>query len=182
MSEKSRQYHKQYEKLHRAERQAYRKEYKKSDKARLDRNRYERDKRRKNPIFRLRKDISRVIRRVLTKNGITKSKSTTKYISVSIQDLKEHLEKQFEPWMTWSNQGTYNFKTWKDDDSSTWTWQIDHIIPQSSFDFSDAEEIKKCWNLSNLRPYPAKLNVVENDRKVRVLPGIPKGSFNENIR
>lgn len=88
------------------------------------------------------------------------------YVSFSIQELVAHIEKQFEPWMNWGNQGKYKVETWKDDDVSTWTWQLDHIIPQSSFDFSKIEEIKKCWELSNLRPYSAKLNVIEGDRKV----------------
>ena len=158
-------YLKQYVIDNKLELQAYRKDYKKSDKAKASHNKYERNRRRNDPSFRLRKDISRIIRRAITKNGLIKTDSVVKYLSNSIQELKEHLEKQFEPWMTWENQGRYISKTWKDDDSTTWTWQIDHIVPQSQFDFSKDEEIKKCWDLSNLRPYSSKLNVIEGDRR-----------------
>ncbi len=69
--------------------------------------------------------------------------------------------------MTWENHGNYNPKTWKDDDQSTWTWHIDHIIPQSKFNYDSMEhpDFQKCWALDNLRPYSAKLNVLEGDRR-----------------
>ena len=45
-------------------------------------------------------------------------------------------------------------KTWNDNDQSTWTWNIDHIIPQSTLPYTsmDDEIFKKCWALENLRP------------------------------
>ncbi len=113
----------------------------------------------------LRQDISRVIRRSLTNIGLTKNSSVAQYLSYTIQELKEHLENQFDVWMSWNNQGKYITKSWDDNDSSTWTWHIDHIIPQSNFDFSNGDDIRKCWALNNLRPYSAKHNVIENDRK-----------------
>ena len=67
--------------------------------------------------------------------------------------------------MNWNNWGKYNPKTWDDNDSSTWTWQIDHIIPVSHFKYNceSDEEFKKCWSLDNLRPYSAKQNIIEQD-------------------
>jgi hypothetical protein len=58
-----------------------------------------------------------------------------------------NLEKQFEPWMNWQNHGVY--KNWDDNDQSTWTWQIDHIIPQSDLPYTSMEDenFKKCWAL-----------------------------------
>lgn len=84
-----------------------------------------------------------------------------KYLPYTIQDLKQYLEKQFEPWMNWNNWGKYNSKTWNDWDSTTWTWQIDHIVPQSVLIYSsmEDEEFKKCWVLENLRPLSAKQNI-----------------------
>jgi len=116
--------------------------------------------------FRLRGIVSNSIGCALKRNGSSKNGSSIiNHLPYSIEELKKHLEQQFESWMTWQNWGKYDPKTWKEDDINTWTWQIDHIIPQSSFDFTNDEEIKKCWALSNLRPYSAKSNVIEGSRK-----------------
>ena len=83
-----------------------------------------------------------------------------------MKELKSHIENQFEPWMTWNNQGLYNLHTWNDNDSATWTWQIDHIIPQSKLPFMSMEDenFKKCWALENLRPLSSKQNLIESAR------------------
>lgn len=72
---------------------------------------------------------------------------------------------QFEPWMTWGNHGRYS-KLWNDNDSLTWTWQIDHIISQSKLPYTSMtdENFKKCWALENLRPLSAKQNIIKGDR------------------
>ena len=73
--------------------------------------------------------------------GLSKTKrfsqnsSLNDILSYSIIELRSHLESQFEPWMTWDNWGSYNANTWNDNDSNTWVWNIDHIIPQSKFEY-----------------------------------------------
>lgn len=69
--------------------------------------------------------------------------------------------------MTWDNWGIYDPVVWDDNDSTTWTWQIDHIIPQSmlKFDSLEHDNFKKCWVLENLRPYSAKQNIKDGARK-----------------
>jgi len=56
--------------------------------------------------------------------------------------------------MNWKNYGSY--------------WHIDHIIPQSVYQFvnlktkkENLDEIQKCWSLRNLRP----LEKIENIKK-----------------
>lgn len=68
--------------------------------------------------------------------------------------------------MNWNNHGVYRSSTWNDQDPSTWTWQIDHIIPQSKLPYDSMEHFnfKKCWDLTNLRPLSAKLNVLRKDK------------------
>ena len=39
----------------------------------------------------------------------------------------------------------------------------DHIIPQSLFDHTNEEEVKKCWNWRNLRYLPAEENMSKGD-------------------
>jgi hypothetical protein len=84
-----------------------------------------------------------------------------------MQDLKIYIEAQFEPWMTWDNHGNYDLNTWDDNDQFTWVWQIDHIIPQSLLPYTSMEDdnFKKCWALENLRPYSAKQNLLDGNRR-----------------
>lgn len=91
------------------------------------------------------------------------NKSCLDFLGYSIQDLKQHLERQFEPWMTWENWGKYYPKTFDENP----TWQIDHIIPHSHFSYTsmEDEQFQKCWSLSNLRPLSAKQNVIDGNRR-----------------
>lgn len=54
-------------------------------------------------------------------------------------DLMRHLKALFQPGMTWENYGD---------------WHVDHIRPQSSFSYADANdpEFRECWALANLQP------------------------------
>lgn len=119
--------------------------------------------RRKNDIlFVLKERISSRVREAIFKNR----QPITKFLPYTIRELKEHLEKQFESWMTWENYGTYRVDIWDDSDQSTWTWQIDHIVAHSLFNYTsmEDEEFQKCWSLKNLRPYSAKQNVKDGVR------------------
>jgi hypothetical protein len=117
-------------------------------------------------LFILKERISRGVSEAIQK----KRRSVVKYLPYSIQELKDHLESLFEPWMTWDNYGVYRVDSWNDSDPSTWIWQIDHIVPHSKFKYSSMEdqEFKDCWALTNLRPYSAKQNVIDGDRNVDV--------------
>ena len=67
-------------------------------------------------------------------------------VPYTLQELKQHIESQFTSEMTWDNYGTY--------------WEIDHIIPQNTFNFTSEKDIefKMCWSLPNLRPLEKSLN------------------------
>jgi hypothetical protein len=71
--------------------------------------------------------------------------------------------------MTWDKWGKYNSRTSNDEDPATWTWQIDHIIPQSNVPYVSMEDenFKKCWALENLRPYSAKKNIIDGSNRIR---------------
>lgn len=85
----------------------------------------------------------------------------------TMSDLKRHLESLFAPWMNWNNYGKYIKSKWDDNNSETWTWQIDHIIPYSKLKFLSFkdENFTKCWALPNLRPYPSKSNMLDGNRR-----------------
>lgn len=124
----------------------------------------ERERKNKNIGYKISCNIRSLIKITFKRNLRDKNKeSSLKYLPYSIQELKNHLEYKFEPW------GVYNSDIWNDEDSSTWTWQIDHIIPQSNLPYTSLSDnnFVKCWSLSNLRPYSAKQNIIDGASRIR---------------
>jgi hypothetical protein len=108
---------------------------------------------RSDPIFRIKCNVSRqIIHSLKRKEGSKHGQSVLDKLGYSLQQLKEHLEKQFDENMNWENYGTY--------------WHIDHIVPHSSFSYTsmDDEEFKKCWSLNNLRPLEAIENIKKSNK------------------
>jgi len=87
------------------------------------------------------------INKAIRRNSGKKAFKTMELIGCSVQRAREHIESQFTPEMSWENQGTY--------------WEIDHIIPISSFNLTNLEEQKRCFHYTNLRP----LHWLENRKK-----------------
>jgi hypothetical protein len=144
-----------------------------------DRSYYERNRKRiqtrqqewvrSNPKQMLKKKVSHMVRLALKKSGTSKNGiSVFTHLDYSPDQLKSHIEKQFESWMNWSNHGPYVTDKWDDNDVFTWTWQIDHIIPQSKLPYESMSHpnFKKCWALENLRPLSAKENVLRKDTEI----------------
>lgn len=71
-------------------------------------------------------------------NKTYKNNKTINYIGCSLDEFKQHIKQQFLPEMTWDNHGKI--------------WELDHIIPCSSFDFSIEENLFKCFHFSNHQP------------------------------
>ena len=92
-------------------------------------------------ITRLRSRIACAIRDKTKKTG-----SSVRDLGCSIGDFKLHLESLFQEEMSWENYGRTG-------------WHIDHIIPLSSFDLTNREELLKACNYTNLQPLWAKDNL-----------------------
>ena len=86
-------------------------------------------------LYKLRSRIKNIFK---TKN-IKKLNRTIDLLGCTLQKARKHLESQFKEGMTWENHGRYG-------------WHIDHIIPCASFDLTDPEQQKKCFNYKNLQP------------------------------
>lgn len=140
----------------------YKANYVEANKEKLKNYRREYERR---PNIRIKKHITGIIRREINKNG----NPVMKYLQYTICELKQHLESLFCDWMTWENWGKYDPQTWNDTDKSTWVWNIDHIIPHSTFVYNSMEddEFNKCWAMSNLRPYSAKQNILDGAKRTR---------------
>ena len=73
----------------------------------------------------------------------------SQFLGCSPEELKIHIEKQFKDNMSFNNYGE---------------WEIDHIIPISSFNLSNIEESKKCFNYKNLQPLWEKENILKSNK------------------
>jgi hypothetical protein len=136
---------------------------------RNERNEYIRERMKYDLEFKAMMNFSTLFRQASKNNNLNKNgRSCWKLVGYSKEEYIKHIESLFENWMNWSNQGVYNPETWDDNDSSTWVWQLDHIICQSKLSYTDfeCENFKKCWALSNLRPYSAKQNIIDGNRRV----------------
>ena len=103
---------------------------------------------RNRPECKIRQAMSKGIKRSL-KNK--KDGSWKTLINYTLNELMQHLEKQFKPGMNFGNHGL---------------WHIDHIIPVCSFNITsnNCDEFKKCWNLNNLQPLWAKENLQKGSK------------------
>ena len=88
---------------------------------------------------------------------VNKDAGVFRFLPYSLEQLVHHLESQFEPWMNWDNHGLFN--------SHRPTWQIDHIIPDYSFDYSSPADkgFVDSWALNNLRPLESMTNILKSN-------------------
>jgi len=96
--------------------------------------------------FRLTINIRNLIRNSIYRQRINKNTKTQNILGCSYDEFKQHIEDQFESWMTWDNYGNPKDKIFEPNK----TWDIDHIIPISSG--LSEEEIIKLNHYTNLKP------------------------------
>lgn len=73
-----------------------------------------------------------------------KGGSAVKDLGCTVSELKQHLESKFQSGMSWENHGK---------------WHIDHIVPISSADLSNRDELLKVCHYTNLQPLWAADNI-----------------------
>lgn len=112
-------------------------------------NELDRRRRKTDPKWKLQRTISNYIYQSLC--GRKLGKHWEDLVGYNIDELKEHLEKQFSKGMTWDNHGE---------------WHIDHKIPIAVHNFTkpEHEDFKKCWALKNLQPLWARDNLIKHAR------------------
>ena len=72
-----------------------------------------------------------------------------RFIVLSRTDFREYIQHQFIEGMTWEN---YCLE-----------WEIDHIVPISSFNMSDEEDLNLCWHYLNLMPMKCEDNEMKGN-------------------
>lgn len=80
------------------------------------RNTYQKKRRKEDPVFHLHTLVSRSIQHACNGVGSKKKDRTLKYLGITTDKFKEHIESQFTEGMNWDNRGE---------------WQLDHIVPKS---------------------------------------------------
>jgi len=158
--EKANEYAKEWRENNREEANEYAREYREKNKEEIsikhkewrENNKEEINKRQNN---RKKSDINyklacnlRSRLRSAIKNNY-KSGSAVRDLGCSIPRLRIYLESKFQSGMTWDNWGL---------------WHIDHIIPLSSFNLENREELLKAVNYINLQPLWAKDNFSKGDK------------------
>lgn len=118
----------------------------------------------------LKKRVSRRIRHALKSRSIDKTIKVLDFLPYTVEQLKQHLESQFEPWMNWENWGRYDAAKWDGESASTWTWNIDHKIPMANHTYSCQNDpgFVEAWKLENLRPLKAKDNIILGAKMKRI--------------
>lgn len=109
-------------------------------------------KNKKNPIFRLRRSMSTLIRNSFKFSKSKKKSKTADILGCSIEQFKAHIESQFQPGMSWDNRHL---------------WHIDHIMPVSMAKTYD--EVVRLNHYKNLRPMWAEENISKSDKTPDVL-------------
>jgi len=125
----------------------YKKEYKKVNVGHIKEymNNYIKQRRKKDPKFRLDQNMNHLIYYSL--KGKKAGKGWKTLVDYTLEDLIKHLEEQFDDKMNWNNYGSY--------------WAVDHIKPRSLFKYTSPEnlEFKECWELKNLQPLEKTANL-----------------------
>jgi len=108
---------------------------------------YSREQCKKNPLFKLKRDIRTIIGKCLLTNGYTKRSKTYTILGCTFDDFSTYIETQFVEGMSWDNRNE---------------WHIDHIVP-ISFGITE-EEIILINHYTNLRPLWAMDNIIKGDK------------------
>ena len=108
---------------------------------------YVSNRKKTDPLFKLRHNIRSLIRTTIKNGGFTKRSKTHKILGCSFDEFKIHIEKQFTEGMSWDNHGE---------------WHFDHITPISWAETE--EEIIALNNYINFQPLWAEDNIIKGNR------------------
>jgi uncharacterized protein YdiU (UPF0061 family) len=142
---------KQYRKDNKDKIKNSKKQYRESniDKIKQYANQYRNEKKKTNPVYKLKENIRNTIKKSIKKGGFKKLSRTEQILGCSYDDFKTHIESLWEPWMNWDNYGLYNGEL-------NYGWDIDHKISLSN---GKCEiDIIKLNHYTNLQPLCSKIN------------------------
>ena len=71
-------------------------------------NRYFKERKNRDPLFKLSCNIRTLICISLNKKGYSKNTKSYVILGLDFSELKLYFESKFDPWMNWDNHGLYN--------------------------------------------------------------------------
>jgi hypothetical protein len=113
--------------------------------ARSRMDKYSKARRKVDPAYRLTCNLRGRMYRVL--HGKHKAGSAIRDLGCTPEQLKQHLEEQFTPEMSWENYGV--------------VWEVDHILPLANYQLEDRGTYRRLAHHTNLQP----LLLADNRRK-----------------
>lgn len=121
-----------------------RRDYYKENSDKIKKRNYAYKKRRlkSDPVYYCAELCRRRISKCLQEKGFLKRGSTGKMLGCDWDQLKEHIESQFQDGMTWDNRGK---------------WHIDHIVPLARAE--TIEQVEELCHYTNLQPLWAAENM-----------------------
>ena len=123
--------------------------YEHSEKGKTRRKKYTKEKIKTNPVFKIIVNLRSRLNKFLKVKNIKKTNKSFKMIGCTPEFLKQHLEKQFKPGMTWKNNTPKG-------------WHVDHRKPISSANTpKDAERLS---HYTNLQPMWATENLKKGNK------------------
>ena len=120
-----------------------------SDKRKQSKINYQKNRKKIDPVYKIIANMRTRLGMFLSAKNFKKTNSTFAMVGCSPKFLKEHLEKKFEPGMTWNNHSIDG-------------WHIDHIIPLDRA--KNEEDIKKLCHYTNLQPLWAEENLKKSNK------------------
>jgi hypothetical protein len=137
----------------------YDKKYRQNNKEKINKkNRIWRNKVSKDPYYIIKNNTSKMISKVIKRNGYSKKSKTNEILGCSYEEFKEHIESKWEDWMNWNNYGNPKDGILEENK----TWDIDHVVPISSAETED--DIIKLNHFTNLQPLCSYVNrIIKKD-------------------
>ena len=149
MSNKSKTWYEQ----NKENRKEYLKEYREKniDKIRKTKRDYERNRKARDPLYKLISNFRTAIYQVLKESNVEKNKHYFDILQYTPEELITHLENKFTDKMSWNNYGD---------------WHVDHILPITHFNIQEMgdEEFMRCWSLDNLQPMWGFDNIFKSNK------------------
>ena len=131
----------------------YIKEYRENnvDKIRQIKRDYERNRKARDPLYKLISNFRTAIYQVLKESNVEKNKHYFDILQYTPEQLISHLENKFTDKMSWDNYGD---------------WHVDHKLPITHYNIQEMgdSEFMKCWSLDNLQPMWGVDNIKKSNK------------------
>ena len=110
---------------------------------------YRSSRRQEDMFFKIKSNLSSRLSDLIKNRG--EGQRTVELLGCDKDTFLQHLESQFIEGMTWENYGLKG-------------WHVDHIIPISSYDLTNEDEVKKACHYTNLQPLWWQDNLEKGDK------------------